>query len=185
MMQLIFTNLILNIVLCSELSTASFNLQPSPRRRSVSTTGQVQNLGVTALKPPGWDRKGWEAFKYFLYNPETGAILTRTVCSWLKIILFYVVYYAFLHAFWLFWMFVFMFFTVPDPSLGPKYKLEQSLIGSNPGLGFRPRNTEAYLDSQMITLRYTKIQAYNDYPDYNMGYAERVLNFLENEHNRP
>ena len=48
-----------------------------------------QPLGGTAIKPEGWDRSGCEAFKYFLYNPDTGAILSRTPMSWAKIILFY------------------------------------------------------------------------------------------------
>ena len=37
----------------------------------------AQALGGTAIKPVGWDRTGWEAFKYMLYDPSTGAILTR------------------------------------------------------------------------------------------------------------
>ena len=68
------------------------------------------NIGMTAIKPVGWDRSGCEAFKwaffdccivkdltlfrYFLYNPETGEILSRTPLSWAKIILFYCVYYT-------------------------------------------------------------------------------------------
>merc|ERR1711874_83297 len=54
----------------------------------------AQLLGGTAIKPKGWDRKGMEAFKYLLYNPETGEILTRTPLSWLKIIVFYINYYS-------------------------------------------------------------------------------------------
>jgi hypothetical protein len=30
-------------------------------------------------------RKGCEAFRYLLYNPETGEILTRTPLSWFKV----------------------------------------------------------------------------------------------------
>ena len=32
--------------------------------------------------------------RYFLYNPETGEILSRTPISWLKIIVFYCIYYS-------------------------------------------------------------------------------------------
>merc|ERR1712130_557772 len=30
---------------------------------------EIQKLGGTAIKPVGWDRTGWEAFRYMLYNP--------------------------------------------------------------------------------------------------------------------
>merc|ERR1711971_826214 len=46
---------------------------------------EIQKLGGTAIKPVGWDRTGWEAFQYMLYNPDTGEVLTRTPLSWLKI----------------------------------------------------------------------------------------------------
>merc|ERR1712130_930033 len=57
---------------------------------------EIQKLGGTAIKPVGWDRTGWEAFRYMLYN---------------------------------------------------------SIIGVNPGVGLRPRNTDARIDSQMFVLR--------------------------------
>eukprot|EP00091_Calanus_sinicus_P024948 TRINITY_DN925_c0_g1_i14.p2 TRINITY_DN925_c0_g1~~TRINITY_DN925_c0_g1_i14.p2 ORF type:complete len:103 (-),score=31.43 TRINITY_DN925_c0_g1_i14:979-1287(-) len=60
-----------------------------------------EQLGGTAIKPVGWDRTGMEAFKYLLYNPDTGEVLTRTPLSWLKITVFYTIYYSCLAAFWL------------------------------------------------------------------------------------
>merc|ERR1712037_841607 len=42
---------------------------------------EIQKLGGTAIKPVGWDRTGWEAFQYMLYNPDTGEVLTRTPLS--------------------------------------------------------------------------------------------------------
>merc|ERR1719317_1224348 len=63
-------------------------------------TEDTNLLGGTAIKPKGWDRKGMEAFKYLLYNPETGEILTRTPLSWAKIIAFYIIYYSCLAGFW-------------------------------------------------------------------------------------
>ena len=54
---------------------------------------EIQKLGGTAIKPVGWDRTGWEAFQYMLWNPDTGEILTRTPLSWLKITVFYCIYY--------------------------------------------------------------------------------------------
>merc|ERR1712236_49739 len=69
-------------------------------------------LGGTAIKPKGWDRKGMEAFKYFLYNPDTGEILSRTPLSWLKIFIFYTVYYSCLAAFWAICLLIF-FLVIP------------------------------------------------------------------------
>merc|ERR1711990_588735 len=62
---------------------------------------EIQKLGGTAIKPVGWDRTGWEAFQYMLYNPDTGEILTRTPLSWLKITVFYCIYYSCLAGFWI------------------------------------------------------------------------------------
>ena len=36
-----------------------------------------EQLGAVAIKPPGWDRTGWEAFRYMIYDGENGTILTR------------------------------------------------------------------------------------------------------------
>ena len=58
-------------------------------------------------------RSGWENFKYMLYDPSTGAILTRTPMSWIKIIAFYIVYYTLLAGFWIGCMLIF-FKTLPD-----------------------------------------------------------------------
>ena len=49
-------------------------------------------LGGTAIKPV--ERHGWEAIKYFFYNPDTGEVITRTPMSWLLITVFYVIYYS-------------------------------------------------------------------------------------------
>ena len=136
-------------------------------------------LGVTAIKPPGWDRTGFEAFKYFVFNPSTGEILSRTPLSWLKIIIFYIIYYTCLAGFWLGCLVIFSL-TLPHPSMGPKYTLWNSLIGSNPGLGIRPRNHDFRIDSQMIVLNADDTSyAYTPGADKNVNYAERMRVFLE------
>ena len=91
-----------------------------------------ENLGGTAIKPVGWDRTGLEAFKYLLYNPDTGEVLTRTPLSWLKITAFYIVYYSCLAAFWVGCLNIF-FLTLPENQMGPKWTMDQSIIGTNPG----------------------------------------------------
>ncbi|PNF41571.1 Sodium/potassium-transporting ATPase subunit beta-2 [Cryptotermes secundus] len=80
-----------------------------------------------------------ESFKVFLYNPKTGAVLGRTAGSWLKIIIFYLTFYFFLAAFFALAMWMFMQ-TINDD--GPKYYLDDSIIGTSPGLGFRPLSME-------------------------------------------
>lgn len=111
----------------------------------------TQALGGTAIKPEGWDRTGWESFKYTLYDPKAGTILTRTPLSWLKITVFYCIYYSCLAGFWTACLYIF-FATLPPPVQGPKWTMDSSLIGVNPGVGLRPRNADKLIDSQMFVL---------------------------------
>merc|ERR1711971_459776 len=87
------------------------------------------------------------AFKYMLFDPDNGTILTRTPLSWLKITVFYLLYYTFLACFWIACLVVF-FQTLPEEESGPKWQQDWGLIGKNPGVGLRPRNTD-----ERITLR--------------------------------
>ena len=96
-------------------------------------------LGAVAIKPPGWDRTGWEAFRYFLYDPDNGTILSRTPKSWFLITVFYTIYYSCLAAFWYVCLLIF-FQTLPEATLGPKWQQEGSLIGINPGKKCFTRN---------------------------------------------
>lgn len=134
---------------------------------------------MTAIKPPGWDRTGLEAVKYFLYNPDTGEILSRTPLSWLKITVFYCIYYSFLAAFWIGCLHIF-FMTVPKEH--PKWLLEKSIIGKNPGLGLRPKNADERIDSSMFVL---KIGDTDNKPtdedgegDKNIDYAVRLRKYM-------
>ena len=96
-------------------------------------TKKEEMLGAVAIKPPGWDRTGLEAFRYFLYDPDNGTILSRTPKSWALITIFYCIYYSCLAAFWYVCLLIF-FSTLPDAELGPKWQQEGSLIGINPGM---------------------------------------------------
>jgi len=90
-------------------------------------------------------------FGTFLYNSSTGQILGRTCGSWLKITVFYIIFYACLSAF--FYACYQIFATTletPDDGGSPRWKQGASLIGSNPGVGFRPmpdqdKNSESTL----------------------------------------
>jgi hypothetical protein len=57
-----------------------------------------QALGATAVKPV--ERGGWDRTRRFFYDPDTGAVMTRTGKSWLLITIFYIVFYCCLAAFW-------------------------------------------------------------------------------------
>ncbi|XP_019874225.1 sodium/potassium-transporting ATPase subunit beta-2 isoform X1 [Aethina tumida] len=79
-----------------------------------------------------------EKFLKFLYDPETKQFFGRTGSSWSKIGLFYLIFYGMLAALVAICMWV--FFQTLDPRI-PKWQLDRSIIGTNPGLGFRPMPT--------------------------------------------
>jgi len=103
-------------------------------------------MGGTAIKPV--ERKGMEAIRYLIYNPETGEVFTRTPKSWALITGFYLIYYSFLAAFWAMCLMVFLK-TLPDGE--PKWQTKGSLIGVSPGMGMRPIQTEKLIDSSIIS----------------------------------
>lgn len=76
----------------------------------------------------------------FFYDRKTGAVCGRTPKSWFQIVLFYLVFYAVLAALFAVCM-QGLFATLYDGR--PSYILDGSLIGTNPGLGFRPINEDA------------------------------------------
>lgn len=140
-----------------------------------------QPLGGTAIKPKGWDRSGMEALRYFLYDPDTGAILSRTPESWAKITAFYTVYYACLATFWLGCLQIF-FMTLPENT--PRWTLSESIVGNNPGIGVRPYNRDLRVDSSMFVFYSqetadTKPTDKNGEGDKNADYATRMQKFLE------
>jgi len=143
---------------------------------------EIQKLGGTAIKPVGWDRTGWEAFQYMLWNPDTGEVLTRTPLSWLKITVFYCIYYSCLAGFWIACMNIF-FATLPEVHDGPRWLQKDSIIGVNPGVGLRPRNTDARIDSQMFVLRQGDTNTHESElegeGDLNADYVARTEKFLE------
>ncbi|XP_035776398.1 sodium/potassium-transporting ATPase subunit beta-2-like [Anopheles albimanus] len=81
----------------------------------------------------------WDGFKNFLWDSETSQCLGRTGSSWAKILFFYVCFYAALVGF--FAAMLAVFWQTLDVKI-PKFQLDSSLIGSNPGLGFRPTPPE-------------------------------------------
>lgn len=96
-------------------------------------------------KPPSMSVR--QSMKTFLWNRETRAFMGRTASSWAKIGLFYLIFYGVLAA--LVAICYWVFSQTIDPR-APKWKLDRSLIGTNPGLGFRPMPPDANVESTLI-----------------------------------
>lgn len=109
------------------------------------TMADKKNTEQFYTRPPKLGK--WESFKIFLWNSETNQFLGRTGSSWGKIILFYLLFYAALIGF--FAAMLTVFYQTLDAKQ-PKWKLESSLIGSNPGLGFRPMPPDDNVESTLV-----------------------------------
>lgn len=64
-----------------------------------------------------------------------------------RICLFYLIFYAALASFFVIYFILFQT-TLKDNR--PKYELEESIIGTNPGLGFRPMPPESNVESTLV-----------------------------------
>ncbi|KAI5704268.1 hypothetical protein M8J76_006835 [Diaphorina citri] len=117
---------------------------------------------------PPEKKGGFESFAKFLYNAETGQIIGRTPSSWAKILVFYTIFYIVLSIF--FGILMFLFYQTLDYKI-PKWQLDKSLIGTNPGLGFRPMPPESHVDSTLIWFK----QDPNNYKYW----TNELDNFLE------
>lgn len=104
----------------------------------------------------------WNSFKRFMYNSEEGKVLGRTGLSWAKIGLFYMIFYGVLAG--MFAAMLMVFFQTLDPRI-PKWQLESSIIGTNPGLGFRPMPSEANVDSSLIWYQGTDRENFKQWTD--------------------
>lgn len=123
-------------------------------------------LGGTAIKPV--ERHGLEKLQYLIYNKDTGEVFTRTPKSWALIIIFYIIYYTCLAAFWAAMLMIF-FQTLEEG----KPKWQSGIIGRSPGLGLRPSQSEDLVDSSIIAFS----AAQDD--EEMLGYIERADDFLK------
>lgn len=101
-------------------------------------------------------------FHKFVYNSRDGTVLGRTGSSWAKILAFYAIFYTCLIVFVAIYMGIFLS-TLNDEV--PKYTLSDSLIGTNPGLGFRPLPPEEHVDSTLIWYRGTDDESMKHWVD--------------------
>ncbi|CAO1335749.1 unnamed protein product [Diamesa serratosioi] len=93
----------------------------------------------------------WKGFTQFMWNSETSQFMGRTGPSWAKILLFYLAFYTVLTAFFMSYWFI---FASTLTNAKPKWELSESIIGTNPGLGFRPMPPEDNDQSTLIWYQY-------------------------------
>jgi len=118
-------------------------------------------------------KEGWEGFAQFVWNSETSEFLGRTGLSWLKIGLFYIIYYACLAGFFIVMLLIF-YQTLDDHH--PKWQNSNGLIGSNPGVGFRPRPSNDHIESTLIWFRSGTIESNGNWDKWVKRYNEEFLN---------
>jgi len=110
-------------------------------RLSASKMSQAQQEAILRGKQ--------ETFGEFIWNSERGEFLGRTGISWLKIGVFYVIFYLFLAGFFSCMMAV--FYTTLDTNSLPKYQPgNKDSILRNPALGFRPLPRSENVESTLI-----------------------------------
>jgi len=119
-----------------------------------------------AQKPE--EKPGWEGFKQFLWNSETSEFLGRTASSWFKIGLFYVIYYAFLAGFFVAMLII--FYQTLDDTM-PKWQNSNGIIGTNPGVGYRPRPASGSVESTLVHFRHGELGNWK-------AWSERLTEFL-------
>jgi len=115
----------------------------------------------------------------FLYNPDTGEVLGRTGMSWLKITVFYIIFYICLAAFWS--VMLIIFYQTLD-AFQPKWTLDAGLIGTVPGLGFRPRPPMSNIDSTLIYFKAGGAGTYKVWTDDLTAFFEQYERPSEGEY---
>lgn len=120
-------------------------------------------------------------FGKFLYNSREGTILGRTKGSWARILAFYAIFYISLSIFVSIYLGIWLN-TLSDTV--PKYTMSDSLIGTNPGLGYRPLPPEEHIDSTLIWFKgndaETISQWTNALDDFLSDYRKRPSPRLQN-----
>ena len=136
-------------------------------------TEQALPIGATAIKPV--ERHGWEAFSWFMYDKNTGAIMGRTPMSWFLITVFYIIYYSCLAGFWALCMFIFYQF-IEDHQ--PRWQQDAGLIGRSPALGVRPGQDDSIIESSVIIFNHDNPKDDENIPGYKQ-WVDRLDNYLE------
>ena len=104
----------------------------SDDKTTIPDEGTNDNIGLDTARKPD-ERPLKERVRLFFYDSEEGSCLGRTPLSWIQIILFYICFFTCLLGFWLLCWFLFTT-TTPQLSDGPRWQLDKSIIGTNPGM---------------------------------------------------
>lgn len=110
----------------------------------------VDPMEALFSRPPR--KSNFESFRSFFYDSDEGSCLGRTPKQWLRVLAFYLVFYAGLAAFWAACMWG-LLQTIDEDT--PKYILDDSIIGTSPGLASRPMAPEGR-ESVLIYSRASK-----------------------------
>ncbi|XP_028176252.1 sodium/potassium-transporting ATPase subunit beta-2-like [Ostrinia nubilalis] len=102
-----------------------------------------------------------QSFWSSLYNEETSTLLGRTPESWGKLIIFYIIFYAALASLFMICMVTFQQQFI-NPRV-PRLQQEHSVIGTSPGLGFRPLPPD--VRSTLIWYKGTSYESYKYWED--------------------
>jgi len=94
---------------------------------------------MEALFTPPPHKTKLQALRAFFYDGDEGSCLGRTPKQWLRVLIFYCVFYAGLAAFWATCMWG-LLQTIDEET--PTYVLDRSIIGTSPGLASRPLSPE-------------------------------------------
>jgi len=90
-----------------------------------------------------------QRFRKFLHNSETGEYMGRTCLSWGRIFVYYLIFYAFLCTLFCGLLIAFLH-TLSESE--PYFQMDDSIIGSSPGLSFfpTPYTSDSGKDSDLI-----------------------------------
>lgn len=113
-----------------------------------------------------------ESYMTFIYNKQEGTCLGRTAKSWVQIVVFYIIFYTCLAAFWLACLAVFL--RTIDRSL-PRYYGKGTIIGANPGVGYQPWLKEDP-ESTLIRFNLRDPESYSHYTDALEAYLQKYNN---------
>lgn len=106
-------------------------------------------------------KHGKQKFWDFIHNDETGTFLGRTPESWGKILLFYIIFYTVLVSLGSICMVTFLQQFI-NPRV-PRLQQDNGLIGTSPGLGFRPLPPD--VRSTLIWYKGTSLESFKYWED--------------------
>ncbi|KAK6622954.1 hypothetical protein RUM43_008806 [Polyplax serrata] len=113
----------------------------SPKTADANTN----NVFVPYMRPEKLPRL--ESIKRGFYDPTNKTILGRTPKGWGGILTFYFIFFSVLAAIFAICMYAMMSTLSPDY---PRWQLSESIIGTNPGLGFRPYSGDVEKHGSLI-----------------------------------